>query len=73
MARRKADFESVIIIQEFLTKPQAMAYTNRLTEEKFNEDIEPYVNIYHGGKGGCYFLPELRERMLNLLAIRKRR
>ena len=73
MARRKADCDSVIVIQEFLTKPQAMAYTNRLTEEKFNEDIEPYVNIYQGGKGGCYFLPELGERMLNMLAIRRKR
>ena len=73
MARRKADMDSLTIIQEFLTKSQAMAYTLRLTEEKFNEDIEPYVNIYQGGKGGCYYLPELRKRMLSMRAIRRNR
>lgn len=68
MARRKADFDS-LLVQEFLTKAQAMAYTLRLTEEKFNEEIAPYVHTYRGGHGGCYYLPELRKRMLELVEI----
>lgn len=39
MARRKADFDG--FDPEFLTKSQAMAYTHRLTEETFNEEIMP--------------------------------
>ena len=68
MARTKADFEG-LKVQEFLTKAQAMAYTLRLTEEKFDADIRPYVHIYRGGKGGCYYLPELRKRMLDVVEI----
>ena len=45
-----------------------MAYTLR-SEEKFNEEIRPYVHIYRAGHGGCYFLPELRKRMLDLVEI----
>ncbi len=65
MARKKADYDG-LIIQEFLTKAQAMAYTLRGTEEKFNVEIHPYVHTYQGGHGVCYFLPELRKRMLQL-------
>jgi len=65
MARTKADFEG-LKVQEFLTKAQAMAYTLRLTEEKFNEEIFPFVHVYKAGKGGAYYVPELRKRMLEL-------
>ena len=67
MARRKVDYDG-LMNQEFLTKGQAMAYTLR-SEEKFNEEIRPYVHIYRAGHGGCYFLPELRKRMLDLVEI----
>ena len=66
--RRKPDFEG-LQVQEFLTKQMAMAYTLR-SEEKFDEDIKPFVHIYRGGKGGCYYLPELRSRMLSLIEIK---
>lgn len=68
MARRKADFDG-LLVQEFLTKSQAMAYTLRLTEETFNEEIMPYVHVYQGGKGGVYYVPELRKRMLDLVEL----
>lgn len=54
---------------EFLSKSQAMAYTNRLTENKFNEEILPYVHVYKGGKGGIYYLPELRKVVMNYIEI----
>ena len=68
MARKKADFEG-LKVQEFLTKAHAMAYTLRLTEEKFDAEIRPYVHIYRAGQGGCYYLPELRKRMLEFIEI----
>ena len=68
MARRKADFDG-LLVQEFLTKSQAMAYTLRLTEETFNEEIMPYVHVYRGAKGGVYYVPELRKRMLDLVEL----
>ena len=46
-----------------------MAYTQRLTEEKFDEDIKRRVHIYRGGKGGCYYVPELRNVMLSFVEI----
>ena len=69
MARRKADFDG-LQVQEFLTKAEAMAYTLRLTEEKFNEEIMPYVHVYQGGQGGCYYVQELRKRMLSLVVLK---
>lgn len=72
MASRKADFET-LMVQEFLTKAQAMAYTLRKTEIKFNEEIAPYVHVYRGGNGGCYYLPELRKRMLDLVEMKPQR
>lgn len=68
MPRTKADFEG-LRCQEFLTKAQAMAYTQRLTEEKFDEDIKRRVHIYRGGKGGCYYVPELRKVMLEFVEM----
>ena len=62
MARRKADYDS-LIVQEFLNKAQAMAYTHQETEEKFNAKIHPYVHTYEGGHGVLYFVPELRDRV----------
>ena len=69
MARKKADYAG-LMTQDFLTKSQAMAYTLRETEEVFDRDIKPYVNIYRAGHGGCYYLPELRKRMLALIEIK---
>lgn len=68
MASRKADFDG-LLVQDFLTKAQAMAYTLRLSEDKFNTEIAPYVHVYRAGKGGCYYLPELRKRMLDMVEI----
>ena len=70
MARKKADFDG-LMVQDFLTKAEAMAYTLR-SEEKFNEEIAPFVHTYRAGKGGCYFIPELRKRMLEMVEIKPR-
>ena len=68
MARTKADYES-LMVQEFLSKAQAMAYTNT-TEEEFKEWIAPYCHVYRSKyKAGDYFLPELRKRKLELAEI----
>ena len=67
MARRKADFDG--FEPDFLTKSQAMAYTHRLTEETFNEEIRPHVHVYRGGKAGIYDKIELRNRVLELVEI----
>lgn len=69
MASKKADFDG-LMVQEFLTKAQAMAYTCRKTEATFNEDILPYVHVYRGGKGGVYYVPELRKVMLSNVQIK---
>ena len=69
MASKKADFEG-LRCQEFLTKRQAMAYTLRKTEKTFDEEILPYVHVYRGGKGGCFYVPELRKRMLSQVEIK---
>lgn len=68
MASTKADFEG-LRCQEFLTKGQAMAYTQRKTEAKFDEEIAPWCHVYRGGKGGAYYVPELRNRMLDMVEI----
>lgn len=67
MPSKKAHIEGFQV--EFLSKAQAMAYTNRLTEKKFNEEILPYVHVYRGGKGGVYYLPELRKVVMNYIEI----
>ena len=67
MANRKANADG-LLVQDFVTKVQAMAYTLR-GEQKFDEEIRPYVHIYRGGKGGAYYIPELRKRMLDLVEI----
>lgn len=68
MARRKADYDS-LMVQEFLSKSQAMAYTNT-TEEQFNELIMPYVHAYRCKfRAGDYFIPELRKRKLELVEM----
>ena len=65
MARRKADYDG-LLVQEFLSKSQAMAYCNQ-TEELFAELVQPFVHVYRSKyKAGDYFLPELRERKLQL-------
>lgn len=68
MARRKANFDG--FEPDFLTKAQAMAYTHRLTEETFNEEILPHVHVYRGGKGGIYAKIELKNRILEMVEIR---
>ena len=44
MARRKADYDG-LMVQEFLSKSQAMAYCN-MTEEQFAELVQPFVHVY---------------------------
>ena len=66
MARKKRDFDG-LKVQEFLTKAQAMAYTN-YPEDKFDEEVRPYLHVYRNGDSrskGDYYLPELRQWKLN--------
>ncbi len=69
MASKKADYDG-LMVQEFVTKAQAMAYTNMLTETAFDEKILPYVHTYQNSDGrskGDFFIPELRQRKLQLV------
>ena len=68
MARRKADYDG-LLVQEFLNKSQAMAYCN-MTEDQFAELIQPFVHVYRSKyQAGDYFLPELRNRKLEMVVI----
>ena len=68
MARTKADYES-LMVQEFLSKAQAMAYTNT-TEDEFKKWIAPYCHVYRSKhRSGDYYLPELRRRKLDLVEV----
>ena len=67
MASKKADYEG-LMVQEFLSKAQAMAYTNYPNEKKFDEEVRPYMHVYRNGdrrSKGDYFLPELRQWKLD--------
>ena len=67
MASKKADYDG-LMVQEFLSKAQAMAYTNYLDEKKFDEEVRPYMHVYRNGdkrSKGDYFLPELRQWKLD--------
>ena len=67
MARKKPDYDG-LLVQEFLSKAQAMAYTNYLDEKKFDEEVRPALHVYRNGdkrSKGDYFLPELRKWKLN--------
>ena len=69
MASKKADYDG-LMVQEFVTKAQAMAYTNMLTEAAFDEKILPYVHTYQNSDGrgkGDFFIHELRKRKLQLV------
>ena len=69
MASKKADYDG-LMVQEFVTKAQAMAYTNMLTEAAFDEKILPYVHTYQNSDGrgkGDFFIQELRKRKLQLV------
>ena len=71
MASKKADYES-LKVQEFLSKSQAMAYTNFKTEESFDEMIAPWCHVYRNSDGrsdGDYFIDELRRRKMELAVI----
>lgn len=71
MASRKADYDT-LMVQEFLSKEQAMAYTNYRNEAAFDRDIRPYCHIYCNSNShsqGDYYLPELRKRKLQLVAM----
>ena len=71
MARKKADYDG-LLVQEFLSKAQAMAYTNFKNEEAFDEMIAPWCHVYRNSDNrskGDYYLPELRKRKLDLVAM----
>ena len=71
MASKKADYDG-LMVQEFVNKAQAMAYTNMQTEAAFDEHILPYVHTYRtrDGRGkGDFFIPELRKRKLQLVVM----
>ena len=71
MARRKADYDG-LMVQEFLSKAQAMAYTNFRVDTEFDEWIGRYCHVYRNSDSrskGDYFLPELRKRKLELVEM----
>lgn len=68
MASKKADYDG-LMVQEFLSKAQAMAYTNFKVESKFDMYIGRYCHVYRNSDSkskGDYFIPELRKRKLEL-------
>ena len=67
MARRKADYDS-LMVQDFLNRAQAMAYTHQPNEDAFKVKIHPYVHTYESGEGMVYYIPELRQRVLQMIA-----
>lgn len=67
MARRKADYDS-LMVQDFLNRAQAMAYTHQPNEDAFKVKIHPYVHTYESGEGMVYYIPELRHRVLQMIA-----
>lgn len=71
MASKKADYDG-LIVQEFLSKAQAMAYTNFKVESEFDQNIGRYCHVYRNSDSrskGDYFLPELRKRKLELVEM----
>ena len=62
MGRRKADYDS-LLVQDFLNRAQAMAYTHQPNEDAFKEKIHPYVHTYASGEGMLYEVAELRKRV----------
>ena len=67
--RTKPDYEG-LKVQEWLTYPQALAYTN-LTVDDFATNVKPYVNKYMRDKKSVqYSLIELRQRMQQLVVIK---
>ena len=69
MASKKADYDG-LMVQEFLSKAQAMAYTNFKVESEFDLHIGRYCHVYRNSDSrskGDYFLPELRKRKLELV------
>lgn len=72
MANKKADYDG-LMVQEFLSKAQAMAYTNFKVEREFDLQIGRYCHVYRNSDSrskGDYYLPELRKRKLELVEIR---
>ena len=72
MASKKADYDG-LMVQEFLSKAQAMAYTNFKVESEFDLHIGRYCHVYRNSdkrSKGDYYLPELRKRKLELVEIR---
>ena len=68
MARPKADYDG-LMVQEFLSFEQAMAYCN-FTADEMKELVLPYVHRYRSKyKKGDYYLPEIRKRKLELVEI----
>lgn len=71
MASKKADYEG-LMVQEFLSKAQAMAYTNFRVESEFDKHIGAYCHIYRNSDSrskGDYYLPELRKRKLAMVEV----
>lgn len=71
MASKKADYDG-LKVQEFLSKAQAMAYTNFKVESAFDLHIGRYCHVYRNSDSrseGDYFLPELRKRKLELVEM----
>ena len=56
----------------FLDKAQAMGFTHRLSEKKFDEEIAPRVHAYRGGKGFLYKVSELIAAVESMVEIAPR-
>ena len=57
----------------WLSKAQAMAWVGVKTEENFNTDWRPYLNLYdNGGKGGRYDKKQIDAFMESRLCIKGR-
>lgn len=68
MPSKKANKDG--FVAQFLDKAQAMAYTHRLSERKFDEEIAPRVHAYRGGKGFLYDIDELYTVIKSMVEIK---
>lgn len=68
MASKKASNEGYQAY--FLDKAQAMGFTHRLSEKKFDEEIAPRVHAYRGGKGFLYDIDELYTVIKSMVEIK---
>jgi len=72
MARPKADYDG-LLVQDFLTYNQALAYAN-CTDDEFKAWYLPYLNVYRCKcKKGQFFIPALRQLILDNVEMKAER